>query len=135
MSRNHLVYKDTDVKRFNHVTVVKGVSYLKTHTLQEVVNKKEKLNDLLEPLYEWEETTGRSKCAPEDTYNEKHGLVVASRKAELKANRHYLTKVTEARRAAEDLLKLLKDIEDKVDFKAGMISLNLVQANKKGVID
>ena len=131
--RNHFVYKDKEVKRFNHVTVVEGSSHMKESTIHYLNTLSADISDLLWSLDDYEETTGRSKCAPEDTYDEKKGLIVASRKAELKAVKRYLSKVDELKKNLEKITDLVNDIEDQLDFKMVRLSLELVRnAREKG---
>ena len=131
--RNHFVYKDKEVKRFNHVTVVEGESVIKSSTTNELDYYLTKMEDLVWELRYNEQFTGRSKCAPEDKYDEKKGLIVASRKAELKAVKHQLTKVDELKRTLEKMTDLVHDMEDQLDFKMGRLSLELVRnAREKG---
>jgi hypothetical protein len=129
--KNYFVYKDEEVKRFNHVTVVKGSFKLKNSAETLLDEKFINLNALHNcVVYSNKEKEGRSKCDPKDTYNAKTGLIIASRKAELKANKETLSWVTEARKAAEEYLELLKDIEDKLDYKVGKTELDLIAFNK-----
>ncbi len=131
--RNHFVYKDKEVKRFNHVTVVEGSSGIKLSTVHYLDALSMDISDTLWHLSGSKETTGRSKCAPEDNYDEKKGLIVASRKAELKAVKHYLKKVDELKRTLEKMTDLVNDMEDQLDFKMVNLSLELVRnAREKG---
>ena len=100
MAKNCGVYKDKEVKRFNQVTVVKGETHLKGNMFDELTKAYLELEEASYFPYA-RETTGRSKCDPEDTYDAKTGLIVASRKAELKGNKYLLKDITTLRRAAQ----------------------------------
>lgn len=130
MPKNHLVYKDTEVKRFNHVTVVKGRANIKASTLRELSELENKIQDIRCVLWSEPEVTGRAKCSPEDTFNEKTGLVVASRKAELKSAKYYLKAVDELIVLTERYLELLRSIEDNIDYKVGKLTLDLFVRGK-----
>lgn len=131
--RNHFVYKDKDVKRFNHVTVVEGSSHMKESTIHYLDVLAMDISGTLWHLGSCKETTGRSKCAPEDKYDEKKGLIVASRKAELKAVKRYLSQVDKLKKNLEKMTDLVHDIEDQLDFKMVRLSLELVRnAREKG---
>ena len=130
MPRNHFVYKDKEVKRFNHVTVVKGGAKIKESTLNELTELENKIQDISYALWADTETTGRAKCSPEDEFNEKIGLVVASRKAELKAAKQYLKAVDELIVLTERYLELLRSMEDNIDYKVGKLTLDLFVRGK-----
>lgn len=66
-------------------TVVYGEANADRHVTQQIA---EKINELLVTLpdeYEKVVTRGVAKLHPDDTYDEKTGVIIASRKAELKA--------------------------------------------------
>lgn len=128
--KSYLVYKDKDVKRFKHVTVVEGKGNLKESTYDQLAHLNSKLDYAACELYGEIKAKGRSKCSPSDTYDEKLGLIVASRKAELKVAKAKLVAITKVRKAAEEYLELLKNIEDKLDYKVGKLNLDLVRINR-----
>ena len=130
--RNHFVYKDKKVKKFNHVTVVEGDAEIKESTVQELDDLDMKIASSLWMLSNPEAVIARSKCSPEDTYDEKKGLIVASRKAELKSVKRYLNRVTELKKYVQQLLTLTQDIEDQLDFKMVRLSLDLVRNAREG---
>ena len=130
MPRNHFVYKDKEVKRFNHVTVVKGEAKIKESTVSELTELENKIQLISCELWARPEVTGRAKCSPEDTFNEKTGLIVASRKAELKAAKLYLKTVDELIVLTERYLELLRSMEDNIDYKTGKLTLDLFVRGK-----
>lgn len=124
--KNHCVYKDKEVNHYGQVTVVKGTCDVKDNVLREIKRLVYKVNDASE-ITPHVETIGKTKCDADDTFDTKKGLIVASRKAELKATIKICKEVTKLRQEVEELYRFLLDIEDKIDYKAGRLSLDLVE--------
>ena len=132
MPKNRYAYKDKDVKTFNKkVTVVKGEMKIKDSAMDDLNRFDSMICISYYALLETVEATGKSKCSPEDTYDEKTGLIVASRKAELKATKVKLKQVDRAIKIAEQYLEYLRELEDKLDYKVVKLSVDLIAKNRE----
>ena len=155
MAKSYYAYRDENVKRVGTVTVVDGALTLTDKGFNELQDKFDELACKMEqvtrpqPVNQYivigkkgvkveeqqiGECTGAifkaraySKCDSTDTYNAKTGLVIASRKVEEKLNRRALKDITALRQSLEELLTLVKSMEDSVDYKVGKLTLDLAK--------
>ena len=130
--RNYYSYKDLNVETLNNLqTRVDGILTIDKYERNRLSVLQHNLEEVYYKLPSAYLESAKSTCCEEDTYNAKKGLVVASRKAELKTMNRALKDVANLRRALEKELELVKDIEDKLDFKALRLSLELVKINRE----
>ena len=152
MAKSHYTYHDLKVDAVGAVTMVDGVVSLTANTYNRVIDAVEDVNNASEmvlretPVMQFVaddpesfKEVGRlsradyyaraySKCDADDTYDKLTGLKIASRKAELKCVKQALKDVTGFRKAAEALLELAKDMEDKLDQKMVKLAVDLAAA-------
>ena len=131
--RNYYRYRDTCIKidKYTKTTKVAGSLTLDENEWNKLDRLQRDIDDAIEDVETFIHEVGKSTCCKEDTYNQKKGIIVASRKCELKTMKKALRQVTNLRRALEKELELVKDMEDKLDLKFLTLSLQLIKINRE----
>ena len=153
MAKSCYTYRDTNVKRTGTVTVVDGVLSLTEKQFKKLDEQFKEVattyqtaidpqpvqtitygayGQMTTEITGWTteksySATSYSKCNPEDNYNAKTGLIVASRKTESKLLYKAAADLTNLRKSLETLLETVKDMEDKTLFKLGKNTLSLAK--------
>lgn len=136
MSKKNYSYQDVDVTYSGNVTVVNGELHLSTKLTNKLLNALGKLglefNNVVDPqnisdivmtdegdildeeiLGQYSakhySSNGYSRCHADDKYDAKTGLIIASRKAELKVLKEALRDMTELETAAYEFLKVTSE--------------------------
>lgn len=131
--RNYYRYRDFAVTHFpdEKKTIVDGNANFDFFEHAKLMNLHRESDSSFKEFNGIINSVGVAKCCDEDIYDEHMGMVVASRKCELKAMKSALKDFTRYRKALEKELELVKDIEDKLDLKVLKLSLELIAINRK----
>lgn len=129
--KNYYHYKDAGVLYDEHKTTVVGQCVSNKNVLDDLTILQNQVINTYYLLNDKYIAMASSQCLEEDTYSKKKGMIIASRKAEIKAFKKALKDVTLLRRALEQELELVKDMEDKLDLKVIKLALDLVRINRE----
>lgn len=120
MSTKVVKYRDVNTIHNGTTTISLGAANLHNAYGEQLFNLLQKA--VVDTLFSGEvKVKGVAKLSPNDTYDAKTGKVIASRKAELRAHRHFLTRLQKAKKALDkyldegiaseqDIVKGLEDI-------------------------
>lgn len=102
-------------------TVVFGESEPNKELYEKAVNKLWKAIEMLTITSEPTVVKGVAKCHPDDAYDEKTGVMIASRKAELKARVKTYNKYTDVINILEEVVDLLDDENESIGQRLTVI--------------
>lgn len=110
--KSPFVYKEISTKKFNDkVTLVTGELTLKKHILENIYFLESELINSLSALGCWNSDTGKSILSEEDKFDEKTGIVLASRRAEVKLLKQLYKDSSNALKNLNDLMDLINEIK------------------------